>query len=44
MLDIQLDFADLESRAKQIDQITSKLREVEAPPEEREKQDLGYIG
>ncbi len=44
-LDLTIDFAELESRAKQIDAITSKLREVEgASPEDREKQDLGYIG
>jgi len=44
ILDIKIDFAELENRAKQIDQITSKLREVEGPPEDRDKQDLGYIG
>ncbi|HYS71635.1 MAG TPA: PAC2 family protein, partial [Thermoplasmata archaeon] len=44
VLDIKIDFADLESRAKQIDQITSKLHEVEGPPEQAGKEDLGYIG
>jgi len=44
VLGIEISFTDLESRAKQIDAITSKLRDVEGPPEEREKQDLGYIG
>lgn len=44
ILGIQLDFAELENRAKQIDAITSKLREVEAPPEQGGKEDLGYIG
>ena len=44
VLDITVDFAELESRAKQIDQITSKLREVEGPPEQPGKEDLGYIG
>jgi len=44
VLDVAIDFAELENRAKQIDSITSKLREVESPPEERDKQDLGYIG
>ncbi|MBI4416461.1 MAG: proteasome assembly chaperone family protein [Euryarchaeota archaeon] len=45
VLDIQLDFAELEHKAKQIDQITSKLREVERGEEPREgKEDLGYIG
>lgn len=44
VLDLKVDFTDLESRAKQIDQITSKLREVEGPPEATGKEDLGYIG
>ncbi len=44
VLDLKVDFAELESRAKQIDQITSKLREVEGPPEQSGKEDLGYIG
>ena len=44
ILDVKIDFAELESRAKHIDQITSKLREVEGVAEERDKQDLGYIG
>ena len=44
VLDIQITFTELESRAKQIDSITSKLREVEAPPEQQGKEDLGYIG
>ena len=44
VLDVKVDFAELETRAKQIDQITSKLREVEGPPEQPGKEDLGYIG
>ncbi len=44
VLGIELNFADLESRAKQIDSITSKLREVEGPPESEKREDLGYIG
>jgi len=43
VLDIKIDFSELETRAKQIDQITSKLREVEAQVEPS-KEDLGYIG
>lgn len=43
ILDIKIDFAELEAKAEQIDMITSKLREVEPPPEPR-KEDLGYIG
>ena len=44
ILGIEISFAELESRAKQIDSITSKLREVEGPPEQAGKEDLGYIG
>ncbi len=43
-LGIELSFTELESKAKQIDQITSKLREAEAQPETPSKEDLGYIG
>ena len=44
VLGVTVNFAELETRAKQIDQITSKLREVESPPEQPGKEDLGYIG
>ncbi len=44
ILGIEISFTELESRAKQIDAITSKLREVESPPEAQGKEDLGYIG
>jgi hypothetical protein len=44
ILGIEISFSELENRAKQIDQITSKLREVEGPPEQPGKEDLGYIG
>ncbi len=43
-LGIEISFTELESKAKQIDQITSKLREAEAMPEAPSKEDLGYIG
>lgn len=45
-LAIQIDFAELEDKAKQIDAITARLREqAEATPEEPAgKRDLGYIG
>ncbi len=43
-LGIELSFTELESKAKQIDQITSKLREAEAQPDTPSKEDLGYIG
>ncbi len=45
VLDIQIDFAELESKAKQIDQITSKLRDVDkVEGEQPPREDLGYIG
>jgi len=43
ILGIEVSFAELETKAKQIDQITSKLREVEAQPDTPTKEDLGYI-
>ncbi len=43
-LDLDISFSELESKAKQIDSITSKLREVETSPEGPSKEDLGYIG
>ena len=43
ILDIKIDFAELESKAEQIDMITSKLRDVEPQPEPK-REDLGYIG
>ncbi|MBE0517861.1 MAG: PAC2 family protein, partial [Thermoplasmata archaeon] len=42
-LGFTIDLSALEDRAKQIDQITSKLREAE-PTSEPRKEDLGYIG
>jgi len=44
VLEVEISFTELESKAKQIDQITSKLRDIEATPEAPEKEDLGYIG
>ncbi len=45
VLDVEISFEELENKAKQIDQITSKLRDIEATPESPEKrEDLGYIG
>ncbi len=43
ILNVEIDFSDLESKAEQIDLITSKLKEIETPVEPR-KEDLGYIG
>ncbi|MGQ0797990.1 MAG: proteasome assembly chaperone family protein [Methanobacteriota archaeon] len=45
VLDVEISFSELENKAKQIDQITSKLRDIEAAPEPPDKrEDLGYIG
>ena len=43
ILEVKLDFTDLEDKAQQIDVLTSKLKESEPQPEPR-KEDLGYIG
>ena len=43
ILDVKIEFAALEEKAEQIEQITSKLKEVEAPAEPK-REDLGYIG
>ncbi len=43
ILNVQIDFAELENKAEQIDLITSKLKEIETPAEPK-REDLGYIG
>jgi uncharacterized protein (TIGR00162 family) len=43
ILDIEIDFTELAVKAKQVDSITQKLKEIEAPREEQDDQ-LGYIG
>jgi len=43
ILDMDIDLSDLEEKAEQIDMITSKLKEIEAPNEPK-REDLGYIG
>ena len=43
ILNVQIDFSELETKAEQIDLITSKLKEAENPVEPR-REDLGYIG
>ncbi len=43
ILGVTIEFAALEEKAEQIEQITSKLKEVEAPAEPK-REDLGYIG
>jgi len=44
VLNVEISFEELENKAKQIDQITSKLRDMESGPELPPKEDLGYIG
>lgn len=43
ILGVKIDFAELEEKALQIDQITSKLKETEPEPQPK-REDLGYIG
>ncbi|MEM0448360.1 MAG: proteasome assembly chaperone family protein [Methanomassiliicoccales archaeon] len=43
ILGVELDFTELESKAEQIDLITSRLKELETPQEPK-REDLGYIG
>src|SRR5213079_2709038 len=44
-LSIEISFNELENKAKQIDQNTPKLKDIEAAPETPDKrEDLGYIG
>ncbi|MFQ5908214.1 MAG: proteasome assembly chaperone family protein [Thermoplasmata archaeon] len=43
-LGVEVDFADLEEKAKQIDSITARLREQQEPQPEEPSKDLGYIG
>jgi uncharacterized protein (TIGR00162 family) len=42
VLDITVNYAELEAKAKQIDSITARLKEIEAKVDQDE--DLGYIG
>jgi uncharacterized protein (TIGR00162 family) len=44
ILGIGIDFAELEEKAKQIDKITSRLREIEKPKTKNGVTDLPYIG
>ncbi|MCU0861096.1 MAG: PAC2 family protein, partial [Methanomassiliicoccales archaeon] len=43
ILGVEIDFRELESKAEQIDLITSRLKEIETPQEPK-REDLGYIG
>jgi hypothetical protein len=47
VLNLTVDFADLESKAKEIDRIAQKIHEAEQKPSEtspQSREDLGYIG
>jgi len=44
VLNIKISFEELQNKAKQIDQITSKLRDTEGASDMQPKEDLGYIG
>lgn len=45
LLNVEIDFTDLESKAEQIDAIASKLKEMETPQlDEAPPEDLRYIG
>ncbi|MGD0818726.1 MAG: PAC2 family protein, partial [Methanomassiliicoccales archaeon] len=43
ILRVEVDYKALEEKAEQIESITSKLKEIEAPAAPK-KEDLGYIG
>jgi hypothetical protein len=43
ILNVEVDYKALEEKAEQIETITSKLKEIEAPTTPK-KEDLGYIG
>jgi proteasome assembly chaperone (PAC2) family protein len=42
ILDVKVNYEELEAKAKQIDSITARLKEIEAKVDQEE--DLGYIG
>ncbi len=44
VLDVKVDLSELENKARQIDAITARLREVGEVKPEEPKRDLGYIG
>jgi uncharacterized protein (TIGR00162 family) len=44
ILDIEIDFSELEVKANQIDKITSQIRDIEPPPIKKKEEDLHYIG
>lgn len=44
ILDIEIDFSELETKANQIDKITSQIRDIEPPKLKKKDEDLHYIG
>ncbi len=44
ILEIQIDFSELEQKAKQIDKITSQIRDIEPPKTKKSEEELHYIG
>jgi uncharacterized protein (TIGR00162 family) len=44
ILDIEIDFSELENKAKQIDKITSQIRDIEPPKTKKTEDELHYIG
>jgi uncharacterized protein (TIGR00162 family) len=44
ILDVKIDFSELENKAKQIDKITSQIRDIEPPKAKKSEDDLHYIG
>ncbi len=44
ILDIKIDFSELEQKASQIDKITSQIRDIEPPKAKKSKDELHYIG
>lgn len=44
ILKIQIDFSELEHKAKQIDKITSQIRDIEPPKTKKSEDELHYIG
>lgn len=44
ILEVEIDFSELEVKANQIDKITSQIRDIEPPKIKQKEEDLHYIG
>jgi uncharacterized protein (TIGR00162 family) len=44
ILDVEVDYSALRTKAQEIDMLASKLKEIEAPIEQPKRENLGYIG